>query len=482
MVCVTVARVKKTFIFYIGEITFMRWINFVQIAFTFLLFTICNLSFATDLYVRGAILHFFADPNLSMPEKNYQYINDGLLAIKDGKIDQVGSWNELHDKLPLNAKIIQYKNGLIVPGFIDTHIHYPQLDMIAANSGGHLLQWLDRYTFPFEKKFKNNLYAQDVANVFLDELLRNGTTSAMIFTTIYPNAVNRLFESAEKRHMRIIAGEVMGDQNLPEYLIQSPEKAMQETEQLISKWHNKPGARTLYAITFRFAPTTSDKLFKKIEELKQKYPDTYIYTHISENQQETKWSNSLYKTKHYLDIYDRYNLLGDKTVLAHGVYLTDAEEKRMHKTQTSIAFCPTSNLFLGSGLFNLARAEKNGVTVGLGTDVGAGTSFSMLQTMNDAYKVLQLQNQNLSPLKAFYLATLGGAKALNLNNKLGNFTKNKEADFVVLNLSGATPLLKRRLAYANSLSDKLFVLMTLGDDRSIIATYVDGRPAYTQAQ
>ncbi|MBV9575166.1 MAG: amidohydrolase family protein [Gammaproteobacteria bacterium] len=241
-------------------------------------------------------------------------------------------------------------------------------------------------------------------------------------------------------------------------------------------------ARTLYAITFRFAPTTTDKLFRKIEELKRKYPDTYIYTHISESKQETKWSNNLYKTKHYLDIYDRYHLLSDKTLLAHGVYLTDAEEKRMHITHTSVAFCPTSNLFLGSGLFNLAKAEKNGVTVGLGTDVGAGTSFSMLQTMNDAYKVLQLQSQNLSPLKAFYLATLGGAKALNLSNKLGNFTKNKEADFIVLNLSGATPLLKRRLAYANTLSDKLFVLMTLGDDRSIMATYVDGSLAYSQAQ
>ncbi|MCA0402661.1 MAG: guanine deaminase [Proteobacteria bacterium] len=458
----------------------MKWAYFLKNSFIFLLCTLFNLTYADKLYVRGSALHFLSDPDLSSTSQSYQYLADALLVINDGKIEQIGNWNELNTKLPANAKIVEYKNGLILPGFIDAHIHYPQMDMIAANSGGHLLQWLDSYTFPFEKKFQDNLYAKEVANAFLDELLRNGTTSAMIFTTIYPEAVNSLFESAEKRQMRIIAGEVMGDQNLPDFLIQSPEIAAKETEALIAKWHNKRDARTLYAITFRFAPTTSDKLFKKIEALKKKYPDTYIYSHISENQQEIKWSNELHNSKLYLDIYDRYNLLGNKTLLAHGVYLTDLEEKRIHETETSIAFCPTSNLFLGSGLFNLMQADKNGVTVGLGTDVGAGTSFSMLQTMNDAYKIAQLQNQNLSPLKAFYLATLGSAKALNLANKLGNFSKNKEADFVVLNFSGATPLLKRRLAYANTLQDKLFVLMTLGDDRSVIATYVNGKLAYRQ--
>lgn len=459
----------------------MKKIKLMKIIRFFLTFTILIISqavFANDLYVRGHILHFLADPDQS--SSSYQYFSDGLLVIKDGKVASVGNFNQLKQTIPNNAKVISYPNGLILPGFIDTHIHYPQLDMIAANSGGHLLQWLNSYTFPFEKKFSDPKYAKDVADFFFNELIRNGTTTAMIFTTIYPQAVDILFATARNKQMRIITGEVMGDRNLPSYLIQEPEKAVAETSQLIDKWHEAKNSRLLYAITFRFAPTTSPALFQKIEELKQKYPDTYIHTHIAENQEETKWSNQLFGTKHYLDIYDRYNLLGKKTILAHGVYLSDEEEKRMQATETSVAFCPTSNLFLGSGLFNLARAEKNGLTVGLGTDIGAGTSFSMLKTMGDAYKVLQLQSQNLSPWEAFYLATLGGAKALALDDKLGNFLPGKEADFTVLNLKGATPLLERRLSYASTLPDKLFVLMTLGDDRSIMATYVNARLAYTQ--
>lgn len=436
-----------------------------------------GLANAESLYVRGHILHFLDDPYHA--KNSYQYIDDGLLITQDGKVTKLGTFAELSKNIPATAQVTYYKDGLILPGFIDAHIHYPQLDMIAANSGGHLLQWLDSYTFPFEKKFKDQRYANDVAKFFLDELIRNGTTTAMIFTTIYPHAVDALFNAAETRQMRIIAGEVMGDKNLPEYLLQSPEQASQETEQLIKRWHEKLHSRSLYAITFRFAPTTSVKMFQHLEQLKQQYPNVYIYTHISETLPETKWSNKLFGTKHYLDIYDRYHLLGKKTLLAHGVFLSNEEEKRMHLTGTAVAFCPTSNLFLGSGFFNFAQAENNGVKVGLGTDVGAGTSFSMLQTLNDAYKVLQLQNQNLSPIEGFYLATLGGARALDLTDKLGNFNPGKEADFVVLNLTGGTPLLKRRLSYAKTLSDKLFVLMTLGDDRSVMATYVNGRLAYS---
>lgn len=449
---------------------------YLKIVLLFLIFSSIftdKIACAEDLYVRGQILYFLSEPDQTkIVTDSYRYLPDGLLIIKNGKVDSVGAWDKLKSIVPVNAQITQYKNGLIMPGFVDTHIHYPQLDMIAADSGGHLLQWLNSYTFPFERKFQNKQYAQDVANFFLDELLRNGTTTALIFTTVYPDAVNSLFTAAEQRHMRIITGEVLGDRNLPAFLIQSPKQAAQETVALIHKWHKKPGTRLLYAITFRFAPSTSPAMFKEIEMLKQQYPDVYVHTHIAENQQETLWSNQLFGTKHYLDIYDRYHLLSDKTLLAHGIYLSDIEEKRMHDTQTSVAFCPTSNLFLGSGLFNLARAQKNGVIVGLGTDVGAGTSFSMLQTLNDAYKVLQLQNQNFSAWEGFYLATLGGACALHLDDKIGNFLPGKEADFVVLNIAGATPLLQRRLSFATTLADKLFVLMTLGDDRSVIATHV----------
>lgn len=447
-------------------------------AIIFCLFITSNAVFADSLYVRGQVLHFLSDPHQS--PNSYEYFADGLLVVQDGKISSVGDYKKLQPSLPQDAKLTYYPNGLIIPGFIDTHIHYAQLDMIAANSGGHLLQWLNGYTFPFEKKFKDQHYANDVANFFLDELIHNGTTTALIFTSIYPQAVDSLFAAAEHRQMRIITGEVMGDRNLPEHLLQSPDQVGRETEQLINKWHNKPGSRLLYAITFRFAPTTSPELFQKIQTIKAKYPNVYVHTHIAENQQETAWSKQLFATDNYLNIYDRYQLLGNKTLLAHGVYLSDKEEMRMQKSGTSVAFCPTSNLFLGSGLFNLERAEKNDIIVGLGTDVGAGTSFSMLQTLGDAYKVLQLQNQNFSPFEGFYLATLGGARALDLADKLGNFQAGKEADFVVLNLDGATPLLKRRLQYAKTLADKLFVLMTLGDDRSIMATYLNGRLVYSQ--
>lgn len=457
-------------------------LRLIQPILTTLLLIISVVVQAQQTYIRGGILHFLNNPDTNPTEKSYQFIDDGVLILNEGKITQVGSWEQLGKTIPGDATITWYKNGLILPGFIDTHIHYPQVDMIAANSGGHLLQWLDKYTFPFEKKLSNQAYAEDVADFFINELLRNGTTTALVFTTKYTTAVNALFSAAEKHHMRMITGKVVADRNLPTYLIESPEQAYLQTVELIKKWHQKPGTRLLYAITFRFAPTTSDAMFTTLEQLKKEHPDVYMYTHISENKQETAWSNQLFHTKNYLDIYDKYHLLGDKTVLAHGVYLNTDELKRMKETNTSVAFCPTSNLFLGSGLFNLNKAEKAGVNVGLGTDVGAGTSFSLLQTLNEAYKVLQLQNQNFSAFEGFYLATLGGAKALNLDEKLGNFEKGKEADFVVLNFEGATPLLKRRLSKTTNLEDKLFVLMTLGDDRSILSTYVNGQLAYRQNQ
>lgn len=455
----------------------MKWQAFLRIVFLVFLFTLCSSSFASELYVRGAILHFLSDPDKKTAEASYQYIDDGLLIIKNGKISQVGSWLALKDTLPKNAKITNYKNQLILPGFIDTHTHYTQLDVIAVNSGGHLLQWLEQFVYPAEAKFKNQQYAKNAASFFLDELLRNGTTSALIFTTSFPNTVNSLFAAAEQRHMRIITGLVVNDQNISADLIQSPDKAAEWTEELILKWHKKPNTRLLYAITPLFAPSTSPYLFTKIEALKKKYPDVHIHTHISETMDEVKWVKQIFNMP-YLAVYDKYHLLGPKTLLAHGIYLTDAEEQRMHDTQTAVGFCATSNLFLGSGLFNLARAEKNGVTVGLCTDIGAGTSFSILQTMGEAYKVLQLQDQILSPFEAFYLATLGGAKALNIDDKVGNFSPGKEADFIILNLSGPTPLLKRRFTYTKNIGDKLFILMTLGDDRSIMATYTDGQLRY----
>jgi len=436
-----------------------------------------NTAIANTSYIHGAILDFYQDPQQSLSPDNYQYIPDGLLIVKDGHVQQVGDYKSLQSQVPADAKITDYPHGLIMPGFIDTHIHYPQVDMIAADNGGELMDWLNTYTFPFERKMQDPAYAKDSASFFIEELLRNGTTTANIFAAIYPQSIDAIFEAANQKHMRIITGLDLADRNVPDYLIQNPKVAIAQSEALIKKWHQKPGTRLIYSIEFRFAPTTTPALFEQIEALHHKYPTTHIHTHISENKDVVKWVKSLFHTG-YLNVYAKYDLLGPNTLLAHGVWLTTPELKEVAKTKTNIAFCPTSNLFLGSGLFNLGKATEEHVSVGLGTDVGAGTSFSLLQTLDEAYKVLALQKQNLIGLRGFYLATLGGAKALNLRDKLGNFETGKEADFVVLNFEGATPLLKRRLTYAKTLEQKLFVLMMLGDDRSIEATYVDGKLVY----
>jgi guanine deaminase len=451
-----------------------------KLLFVIGVFSLNFLSIATaeSLYVHGAVLEFYKDPGQGAQTDSYHYFPDGLLIVQDGHIKQAGDYNTLKRNIPEDAKIVNYPNGLIVPGFIDTHIHYPQTDIIAADNGGQLLDWLNKYIFPTENKMKNKQYAEDTAHFFINELLRNGTTTANVFTSIYPQSVDALFTAADQKHMRIIAGLVLMDRNVPAYLTQKSTVAIAQSEALIKKWHEKPGTRLIYAIEVRFAPTTTPALFEQAEALKKRYPTVHVHTHVSENKAEVTWVKQLFHVKNYLDVYQHYNLLGPNTLLAHGIWLTAPELQEMAKTKTSVAFCPTSNLFLGSGLFNLAKVTGNHITVGLGTDVGAGTSFSLLQTLNEAYKVLQMQQQTLTGLRGFYLATLGGAKALNLEDKLGNFVPGKEADFVVLNLDGATPLLKRRLSYTDTLEQKLFVLMMLGDDRSVMATYVDGKLVY----
>ena len=445
-------------------------IRSIVLALTLLL--IPNLSLAQSAYYRGAVLHFDGSPSTPRP----QLLNDGVLEIENGKVKSLKPWNQNELK---GKKVTHFKDGLILPGFIDSHIHFPQTDMIAA-PGGDLFAWLTDYTFPFEKKFSNKAYAKNTAEFFVNELLRNGTTTAMVFATIYPEAVDAIFEAAEKKNMRLISGKTLGDRNLPPFLVETPEHAYQETEMLFKKWHQKEGTRLLYALTPRFVPTTTPEMFEKLKEFRIKYPDVYVHTHISETLHDVKWSKDLTGADTYLDTYQKYGLIGKRSLLAHGVHLTEQEMKVIGETETGVAFCPTSNFFLGSGLFRLHDAEKYSVRVGMGTDVGAGTSFSMLQTLNEAYKVQKLQNQKLDPYKALYLATLGSARALGIEDYVGNFEVGKEADFVVLDLKGRTPLMKRRLNAAKDLDEKLFVTMILGDDRAITSTYVAGSLKFQQ--
>lgn len=430
--------------------------------------------------IRGAFLDFVGDPFLQPEEDSVRLISDGLLVIKAGYIEAFGEYAQIaprYSNLPLQT----FVDRLIIPGMVDTHIHYPQTGMMAAY-GEQLLEWLERYTFPTEREFKDETYARQVAELFLDELLKNGTTTALVFAAVFPQSVDAFFAAAEQRNLRMIAGKVMMDCNAPEYLCDTATSSYHESKALIEKWHKKE--RLLYAVTPRFAGTSSRAQLDMAGKLLQEFPDVYLQTHLSENRSEVAWIQKLFpESEDYLDVYDRSGLVKSRSVFAHGIHLSEREFKRLSEAESAIAFCPTSNLFLGSGLFNLARAKspESPVKVGLGTDVGAGTSFSLLQTTNEAYKVAQLQGQKLSPMQALFLATLGGAKALCLEDKIGSFEVGKEADFVVIN-DQATPLMALRNGNGSNqtleaVCDRIFSLVIMGDDRAIEATFIMGEPA-----
>ncbi|MFM6906793.1 MAG: guanine deaminase [Acinetobacter tjernbergiae] len=406
-----------------------------------------------------------------------RYIEDGVLITEQGKIRWFGTWEDAQAQLPTQIEIQHYPEQLIIPGMIDTHIHFPQTEMVGAY-GEQLLSWLNTYTFPTEIQFKDKAYAQEIARFFVNELLKNGTTTALVFCTVHPESVDALFEAAEQHQMRLIAGKVMMDRHAPEALCDTADSGYEDSKALIEKWHGQ--GRALYAITPRFAPTSTPEQLERAGQLKAEYPDVYVHTHLSENKDEIAWVKDLFPAqKGYLDVYHHYGLTGQRSVFAHCVHLEDTEWQCMHETDSAIAFCPTSNLFLGSGLFPLKKTWQQQVKVGLGTDIGAGTSFSLLQTVNEAYKVQQLQGDKLSAFESLYHATLGGAKALDLDDKLGNFNVGKEADFVVLNIK-PTALQQLRQSRAKSLEDRLFALFTMGDDRNIEATYIYGQKAYSQ--
>ncbi len=407
-----------------------------------------------------------------------RYIEDGLLISHEGKISWFGTWEEGQSQLNADMNVQHYPDQLIVPGFIDTHIHFPQSEMIGAY-GEQLLEWLNTYTFPTEIQFEDKVYADKIAQFFVNELLKNGTTTALVFCTVHPQSVDALFEVAEQHQMRLIAGKVMMDRHAPEALCDTAESAYTDSKALIEKWHGK--GRNLYAITPRFAPTSTPEQLSAAGKLKAEFPDVYVHTHLSENKNEIAWVKDLFpEQKGYLDVYHHYGLTGSRSVFAHCVHLKDEEWDCMHQTDSAIAFCPTSNLFLGSGLFPLKKTWEKQVKVGLGTDVGAGTSFNQLQTLNEAYKVQQLQGDKLSAFEALYHATIGGAKALDLDEKLGNFNIGKEADFVVLDLK-PTAIQALRQERAKGIDDAFFALMTMGDDRNIHSTYVFGQLAYSKS-
>ncbi|MCU4676032.1 guanine deaminase [Catenovulum sp. 2E275] len=437
---------------------------------------------AEILLVLGDVLDLVDDPAIA-GDKAHRYYSPGAILIEDGIVVEAGIAAEIKQKyapkLALeDCRVIDHSGHLITPGFIDTHIHFPQTEMIAAY-GEQLLSWLEKYAFPTEVQFSDPAYAKQIAELFLNELINNGTTTALVFGTVHPQSVDAFFSVAQKYNLRMIAGKVMMDRNCPDDLSDTAETGYTESKALIEKWHNQ--GRLSYAVTPRFAPTSSPEQLQKCQQLLAEYPDVYLHTHLSENKAECEWIKDLFPhEKNYLSVYDNAGLVKKRAVFAHGIYLDDSEYQCLANKQAALSHCPTSNLFIGSGLFNLAKCEHHKVTVGLGTDVGGGSSFSMLQTFNEAYKVQQLQDYKMSAFKGLYLATLGGAKALDLTAKIGNFLPGREADFVVFH-NAPTPFLAFRLAKCTDLHERLFCSMMLGDDRMIKQTYILGKPAKNAA-
>lgn len=426
---------------------------------------------------RARILHFTAVPD-PLTGAGIEYFEDGVLLVENGRVKAIGNAGDMAQQGLDLQQCLHFPEQLLMPGFIDSHIHYPQTSVIAS-FGEQLLDWLNNYTFPTELQFSDPEFAAVAADAFLKFLLQNGTTTAMVYTSVFTQSTQAFFWAAEKMNLRMIAGKVMMDRNAPAELLDTPATSDADCRKLIETWHNTK--RMHYALTPRFAPTSSPEQLAVTGKLYRDYPGLYLQTHLSENKQEIEWIKSLYpKARDYLDVYDHYGLLGPRSVFGHGIHLSDLEVARLAQTESGIAFCPTSNLFLGSGLLNMARLEKAGIPVSLATDVGGGTSFSQLRTLAEAYKVLQLQGQNLHPLKGFYMATLGNARALQLDNCIGNFEKGKEADFILINL-GATPLQALRQTTALTIAEKLFALMTLGDEQNIARTYIMGKLAFRRA-
>jgi len=417
---------------------------------------------------RARIFTPVADPFAGGVEASYAWFEDGHLAVDDdGRIESVGEWAAAPD-----GEVVDCRRKLITPGFVDTHLHAPQLEMIGSY-GGHLLEWLNRYTFPTERKFEDPAHARRVATAFYDELLANGTLTALVFSTIHPEATDIFFQEAEARGFRGIIGKTMMDRNAPEYLLDaSPAQSYEESRTLLRKWHGRGLLR--YAITPRFAPTSTPALLEYAGQLKQEFPSAWVHTHISENRNEVQWVQELFPDAEYADVYDRFGLLDERTVVAHGVWLSAEELDLLARRGTRVAHCPNSNLFLGSGLFPLHRVLDAGVIVGLGSDIGAGTTPSLFNAMADAYKVQQVQNVSLSPFQLWYLATLGGARALTLDGDTGSLEAGKSADFLVLDLD-ATPLLAMRTGRASSLEDLLAGLIFMGDDRAVERSVIAGR-------
>jgi guanine deaminase len=423
--------------------------------------------------IRGRVLSFLRAPNGAGDAGSYRYLDDGIILVRDGKVDAVGPAAELTPRLPAGAPAEHFPHALIMPGFIDPHIHYPQTQVIASY-GAQLLEWLEKYTFVEEQKFADPQHAARNAEFFLDELARNGTTTAVAYCTAHPGSAEALFAAAHKRNVGMIAGNAVMNRNAPPGLLAPGPTAIADSRDLIRRWHGK--GRQRYAVTPRFAITSTEEQLAELGALLAEFPTVLMQTHLAENLDEIAAVKRTFPNEpSYTGVYGRFGLLGPRSLLGHCIHLGKDEIALLRDTRSVAVFCPTSNLFIGSGLFDYAGLAAAGVRIALATDVGGGTSYSMLRTAAEAYKVMQLRGQNLPALAAFDLMTRGNAAALGIENEIGTITPGAFADLVVLD-ARSTPAMAHRMETVRDLEEELFVLMTLGDDRAVRQTYIAGEP------
>lgn len=453
-----------------------------------------HLPAATRRVLRGDLLDFTADPGFVPPAEapGVRWRPDHFLLIEGERIAAIQPASQALPAGWLDAPVVDHRGQLILPGFIDTHVHCPQLDVIASY-GTELLDWLNTYTFPAERRYIDPAVAHEGAERFLHALWAHGTTSAVVFPTVHKVSAEALFEQARAHHMRLITGKVLMDRHAPEGLLDDVDQAEKDCVDLIDRFHGKD--RQAFAVTVRFAPTSTPEQLTMAGRLCQNYAGTYMQTHVAENRDEVKWVAELFPTaRSYLDVYDREGLIGPRAVLAHGIWL-DANDRavlRAHGAQ--IAHSPSSNLFLGSGLFNWLEAEREGVHVSLASDVGGGTSLSMLRNIADAYKIQALQGVRLSAWKALHTATLGAASHLGLADEIGRLEPGCMADVVVWNVAhGPVPEHRYRIAQdklaralqapgQEHLHERVFAWVTMGDERNLVSTYVAGQCVHPVTQ
>jgi guanine deaminase len=430
---------------------------------------------------RGSIFTYKDSATLdNLPKKKTDslehliFIEDGVLIVKNNIISAMGQYTDLKNQLS-DIEVIDYQGKLITPGFIDSHIHSTQSGIIAAY-GEKLLEWLSNYVFPAESSYSNTEHARRDLNFFLDQLVKNGTTTACAYGPLFYDACNILFEEVSKRGMRFITGNTIMNHNSPPELSLSAQENYDNSKKLIANWHGK--GRIDFCITPRFALSCDAEMLELCGALKKEYPTTYIQTHLNENLNEINAADEMFPGhKHYLDIYDHFSLVTDRSIFGHCIHMQETELERFKSSGAIVSWCPVSNNFLGSGLFDFETFSRYSNKVTLGTDMGGGNGFSMFAVMDDAYKVAMLKSHKLSTMLRWFMATLGSAKALQLDDKIGTLSPGKEADFIVIDPE-ASEIVKYRSQQVDDIFELLFILMTLGDDRQIHATYINGNCAY----